>query len=61
MRDERADEQRRLAEVFGDVLPATTADERAQSGDGSGDGEPSDGEPAERWLRENRPPHHDPT
>ena len=41
--------KRRLAEVFGDVLPDTTADER---------------DPAERagsgdtWLKEQVPPHH---
>jgi hypothetical protein len=43
--------RRRLAEVFGDVLPETTSDERgAGSADGSGD--------REAWYRENRPPHH---
>ncbi|GAA0512312.1 hypothetical protein GCM10009545_12900 [Saccharopolyspora thermophila] len=41
--------RRKLAEIFGDVLPDTTSDDRAESG---GD--------AERWYRENRPPHHDP-
>ncbi len=45
--------RRRLAEVFGDVLPDTTSDER------------DDAEPAkesesstDRWLREQVPPHH---
>lgn len=49
--DKRAalERQRRLAEIFGDVLPETTSDERS-------DGE--DGERTERWYRENRPPHH---
>ncbi|WP_089949811.1 hypothetical protein [Lentzea xinjiangensis] len=42
--------RRRLAEVFGDVLPETTSDERGGSGDGGGD--------REAWYRENRPPHH---
>ena len=44
--------RKRLAEVFGDVLPETTSDER-------------DDVPAERresasdaWLREQVPPHH---
>ncbi|GGI69057.1 hypothetical protein GCM10011581_02620 [Saccharopolyspora subtropica] len=41
--------RRKLAEIFGDVLPDTTSDDRAEPG---GD--------AERWYRENRPPHHDP-
>jgi hypothetical protein len=48
--------RRRLAEVFGDVLPDTTSDERepgaadqaTDSGSRSGD----------RWLREQVPPHH---
>ncbi|PVG81214.1 hypothetical protein DDE18_18870 [Nocardioides gansuensis] len=41
----------RLAAVFGDVLPETTADERdpeAGAGESSGD----------QWLREQVPPHH---
>ena len=48
--DERA---RRRAEVFGDVLPQTTGDERA-SGDEPGDrvGGTDD------WLRRQVPPHH---
>jgi hypothetical protein len=47
-RDER-ERARRLAEVFGDVLPEATADDL--------DDEPG-GHP-ERWYTENRPPHHD--
>ncbi|MCV7171042.1 hypothetical protein H7I41_14075 [Mycobacterium manitobense] len=39
-------------EVFGDVLPDTTADERDQ---GSSDAHAQHDD----WLRENRPPHHD--
>jgi hypothetical protein len=44
--------RRRLAEVFGAVLPETTGDDR-----------PDDGTPGsadERWYTENRPPHHEP-
>jgi hypothetical protein len=44
--------RRRLDEVFGDVLPSTTSDERddrPEQGDGDGDAE----------LLANRPPHHD--
>ena len=45
--------RRRLDEVFGDVLPATTSDERDDRDDrrdtGDGDAE----------LLANRPPHHD--
>jgi hypothetical protein len=39
---------RRMAEVFGEVLPEDTADDRPDRGRG-GD---------ERWYLENRPPHH---
>ena len=43
--------RRRLAEVFGDVLPETTSDER--------DPEPgSDEDAQDRWLRGQVPPHH---
>jgi hypothetical protein len=45
--------RRRLAEVFGDVLPETTSDERddpAESADGEG--------AQDRWLRSQVPPHH---
>lgn len=45
--------KRRLAEVFGDVLPESTRDDRDEprpdrSGEGVGD----------RWLRDQVPPHH---
>ncbi|WP_114453328.1 hypothetical protein [Halopolyspora algeriensis] len=52
-RSERETEHRsarRLAEVFGDLLPETTSDERSS-------GERSGSDP-EEWYRENRPPHH---
>jgi hypothetical protein len=40
-----------LADVFGDVLPDTTNDER----------EPDQGaKDQDAWYHENRPPHHDP-
>ena len=42
--------RRRLDEVFGDVLPETTSDERD-------DGE-AGGDASVRWLREQVPPHH---
>jgi hypothetical protein len=41
--------KRRLDEVFGDVLPDTTRDEREN---------PAGGEVSDRWLREQVPPHH---
>ena len=45
--------RRRLAEVFGDVLPETTSDERDPA-------EESDGavERGDTWLKEQVPPHH---
>jgi hypothetical protein len=43
--------RRRLAEVFGEVLPEATVDDRPDRGSGGGDLD-------ERWYRENRPPHH---
>jgi len=48
---ERAVPDRRLLDqIFGDVLPDTTNDER-DAGSGSGSY-------SEQWYRENRPPHH---
>jgi hypothetical protein len=41
--------RRRLAEVFGDVLPESTRDDAP--------GDPSSGAD-DRWYLENRPPHH---
>lgn len=41
----------RLREVFGDVLPETTSDERD-------DAEPADTSGRDEWMQENRPPHH---
>jgi hypothetical protein len=47
--------RRRIAEVFGDVLPDTTSDERDPgSGEGSTDGE----DPRDAWYRAQVPPHH---
>ncbi len=43
--------RRRVAEVFGDVLPDTTSDERDER-DGAASGD-RDG-----WLRAQVPPHH---
>lgn len=42
---------RKLADVFGDVLPETTSDERAAD-----TGHETD---SDSWYRENRPPHHE--
>lgn len=43
--------RRRLAEVFGDVLPETTGDERAP-------GASEDESASDAWLRAQVPPHH---
>jgi hypothetical protein len=43
--------RKRLAEVFGDVLPETTSDERDPDPRAEGDGH-------EGWLRRQVPPHH---
>ncbi|HET9140319.1 hypothetical protein [Actinophytocola sp.] len=41
--------RRDLDEIFGDVLPDTTADER----------DPDTPPPDDDWYHRNRPPHHD--
>jgi len=51
--DDERRRRRRLAEIFGEVLPSTTSDER------SADERPDESPSSERWYRENRPPHHD--
>jgi hypothetical protein len=42
-------DQRLLDEIFGDVLPDTTGDERSSGTSGGF---------SEEWYRDNRPPHH---
>lgn len=46
--------RRRLAAVFGDVLPDTTSDERDPEGRPRDRGD----DPGEAWLRAQVPPHH---
>jgi hypothetical protein len=41
--------RKRLAELFGDVLPDTTSDERDER---------DDEDAADEWLRRQVPPHH---
>jgi hypothetical protein len=58
-----AERRRRRAEVFGDVLPETTADERNETwSEGGPAGSSASGrgkaDPAEEWLRRQVPPHH---
>ena len=50
--DEAWRRRRRLAEVFGDVLPETTDDEREP------DAPPAQDSAGDRWLRSQVPPHH---
>lgn len=50
---ERAERRRRLAEVFGDVLPEQTSDDVPEPAD-SGGSEASKDE----WLKRQKPPHH---
>jgi hypothetical protein len=45
--------RRRLAAVFGDVLPETTSDERDADSSATSDDDAQD-----RWLRGQVPPHH---
>lgn len=44
--------KRRLAEIFGDVLPSTTKDERGPGADETGESA------NDAWLRRQVPPHH---
>ena len=48
-----AERRRRHARIFGDVLPETTRDDRADAWEGDSGGEGSDD-----WLRRQVPPHH---
>jgi hypothetical protein len=49
MKASAADLERRLNQVFGDVVSDSTPDDQLDQWDVERD----------RWLRENRPPHHD--
>ena len=52
MQVSEAERERWRERVFGDVLPGSTADDRPDPGEGNAD-------ERERWLLDNRPPHHD--
>lgn len=53
---QRAERRRRLAEIFGDVLPEQTSDD---SGEAADRGERrSEQQAQEDWLRRQVPPHH---
>ena len=48
--------KRRLAAVFGDVLPDTTSDERDDTASGGADR--AEDSATDRWLKAQVPPHH---
>lgn len=49
--------RKRLAAVFGDVLPEQTSDDAAPSSDRDGR-EARDGGKGDEWYRDQVPPHH---
>lgn len=53
---ERAERRRRLAEIFGEVLPEQTVDDTGEAGDRAE--RRSDQQAQEDWLRSQVPPHH---
>ncbi|MDQ5855238.1 MAG: hypothetical protein M3302_02730 [Actinomycetota bacterium] len=55
MKEATTGDPRRLRHVFGDVLPDSTTDDRPDDPDDEQSHE------RDRWLRDNRPPHHDST
>ncbi len=52
MQEQAADHAQRLRRIFGEVLPESSTDDGPDGADES----PQD---RDRWLRDNRPPHHD--
>lgn len=53
---ERAARRRRLAEIFGDVIPEQTSDDAADAGDGAD--RRTEEKAQEDWLKSQVPPHH---
>ena len=53
---ERAEKRRRMAEIFGEVIPEQTGDDRAGSGEASD--RRTEEKAQEDWLRSQVPPHH---
>jgi hypothetical protein len=53
---ELAEKRRRLAEIFGEVIPEQTADDLPGSDDGSD--RRTEEKAQEDWLRSQVPPHH---
>lgn len=52
MPEHPADQAQRLLRTFGEVLPENTTDDRSDEGEETA-------HDRDRWLRDNRPPHHD--
>ncbi|MGH3943333.1 MAG: hypothetical protein ACRDTG_32855 [Pseudonocardiaceae bacterium] len=52
MVEHATDRERRLLQVFGEVLPEATTDDIRDQVDQAE-------QARDRWLRDNRPPHHD--
>ena len=53
---ERAERRRRLAEIFGDVLPEQTSDDSGEAGDRAE--RRTEQQAQEDWLKSQVPPHH---
>jgi hypothetical protein len=53
---ERAERRRRLAEIFGEVIPEQTADDTAEAGDRAD--RRAEEMVQEEWLKSQVPPHH---
>jgi hypothetical protein len=54
--EEKAARHRRLAEIFGDVLPDQTADDTGEAGEPAN--RRSEEKVQEDWLKSQVPPHH---
>jgi hypothetical protein len=52
---QQAKRRRRLAEIFGDVIPEQTSDD---AGEDAGAGRRTDEQAQEDWLKSQVPPHH---
>ena len=53
---ERAERRRRLAEIFGEVIPEQTADDTDDGGGAAG--RRTEEKATEDWLKRQVPPHH---
>jgi hypothetical protein len=53
---ERAERKRRLAEIFGEVIPEQTSDDSGESGAGAD--RRTEEKVQEDWLKSQVPPHH---